>query len=62
MNNGKAMAIFRQIESDLYSDNEKREAIYQVMNMPTHNSVTKAMCFAAIRYLFELTFDVDKLE
>lgn len=62
MNNGNAMAIFRQIESEAYSDNEKGEAIYHVLNMETHNSVTKDMCFSVIKYLFELSFDVERIE
>lgn len=62
MNNGKAMAIFRQIESEAYSDNEKGEAIYRVLNMETHNSITKDMCFSVIKYLFELAFDAERIE
>ncbi len=36
MNAGKAMAIFMQIDSDKFTDEEKAEAIYVVMKMPTH--------------------------
>ena len=40
MNNGKARAIFDNIENASESIEEKGEAIYIVMNMETHNSHT----------------------
>ena len=42
MNIGKARAIFDQIDSDKYTEDEKAVAIYIVMAMETKNSVTKA--------------------
>lgn len=51
MNNGKACAIFANIESDLYSDTEKAEAIYTVMHMDTHNGITKEALFGVLRWL-----------
>ena len=41
MNIGKACAIFEQIESDKYSNTEKLIATDIVLNMKTHNGVTK---------------------
>ena len=41
MNIGKACGIFKQIESDKYTDIEKTIAIDSVLNMETHNGVTK---------------------
>lgn len=50
---GKACAIFMQIESDKYTDEEKATAIYHVLKMPTHNGVTKDAMLAVIKWLFE---------
>lgn len=41
MNLRQAMAICHEINSDKYSDEDKAFAVYQVMNMTTHMSVTK---------------------
>lgn len=41
MNIGKACAIFEQIESGRYTDEEKLLAIREAIEMPTHNGVTK---------------------
>jgi len=51
MNNGKACAIFSHIESDLYSDYEKAEAIHTVLNMETHNGITKISLLGVLRWL-----------
>ena len=40
MNIGKACAIFEQIESERYTDEEKLLAIREVIEMPTHNGIT----------------------
>lgn len=53
MNIGKACAIFMQINSDKFSDEEKGEAIYHVMKMTTHNGVTKSSMLAVIGWLFD---------
>lgn len=52
MNIGKACAIFTQLDSDKYTDDEKVMAIYEVMNMETHNSITKKQLIQAIRWLW----------
>lgn len=41
MNIGKAQAVFEQIRSDKYSETEKLQAIWAVLDMPTHNGITK---------------------
>lgn len=41
MNNGEAYAIFKQIESDKYTDSDKLEAINRVLGAETHNGITK---------------------
>lgn len=58
MRTSKAYAICKRIDSDEYSDQEKGMAIYIVLNMETHNSVTKADLLGIVKYLFNLCFDV----
>ena len=58
MNNGKARAIFDNIENASESIEEKGEAIYIVMNMETHNSVTKASMLKVIRWLWDRAFEI----
>lgn len=53
MNIGKACAIFEQIQKEKYSDNEKLWAIKEVLDMPTHNGITKDKILSAFRWLFE---------
>lgn len=53
MNCGKACAIFEQLESDKFSENEKLTAIKEVLDMPTHNGITKDKILSAFRWLFE---------
>ena len=57
MNIGRAQAIFMQLDSDKYSENEKAMAIYQVMNMPTHNGINKDRMLDAIRYLWHRHYE-----
>lgn len=57
MNIGKAMEIFEDINSDEYSDADKALAIYRVMYMETHNSVTKASMLKVIRWLWDRHFE-----
>lgn len=56
---GEAYAIFKQIDSDKYSDEEKGAAIFIVLNMETHNGVTKADLIAVVKYLFRMCFTFD---
>ena len=57
---GKAYAIFANIESPDYTDEEKGAAILQILKMETHNSVTKASMLKALRWLLELSFDIEE--
>ena len=41
MNIGKAFAVFQQIDSEKYTKDEKNEAIQNVINAATINSITK---------------------
>lgn len=62
MNIGKACAIFDQIQSDKFTEEEKGIAIYQVLKMPTHNSITKDNILKVTQYLFDLHYDVEESE
>ena len=57
---GQALSIFMDIESNEHTVQEKGEAIYKVMRMPTHNGVTKDMMLKVIRWLFNIIFDAPK--
>lgn len=52
MNLGYAVAVFHNIDSDKYTDNEKAIAIYMVMNMETHNSITKSDMLNVLKWLW----------
>lgn len=56
MNHGKARAIFDDIYSPGLTDIERGEAIRTVLDMETHNSVTKAAMLDVIRYLWDMVF------
>ena len=60
MNIGKARAIFDNIENASESIEEKGEAILIVMNMETHNSVTKASMLKVIRWLWDRIFELER--
>lgn len=57
MNIGKAIAIFLQIDSNKFSDEEKAEAIFLVMNMATHNSIKKDNMLAALKWLWHQKYE-----
>ena len=40
------------------SDEEKAAAIFKVVNMETHNSVTKASMLKVLRWLLEFSFEI----
>ncbi len=54
---GKAMAIVKDITSDRFTDEEKAEAIYLVMNMATHMSITKDELINAIKWLWHIAYE-----
>lgn len=59
MNQGKAMAICRNIDSPEWTDLEKRTAIHTMAGMETHNSVTKSDMLAIIRYMWGFAFEAN---
>lgn len=60
MNIDTACAIFLQINSEKYTDEEKGTAILEVLKMPTHNGISKSAMLKVISYLMDLAFDVPK--
>jgi len=59
MNNGKACTIFRNIDSDQYTDSEKGMAILTVMLMPDMGSITKSDMAAVIRWMWSQIFEIE---
>ena len=57
MNIGKAVAIFRDIINPGFTDIERGEAIKVVLNMETHNSISKAEMLNVIKYLWYMVFE-----
>lgn len=57
---GTAVGIFRNIDREDIHDEEKGTAILMVLDMPTHNSITKDMMLRVIRYLLHLAFDFEE--
>ena len=57
MNTGKATAIFNDIMRPGLTDIERGEAIKTVLNMETHNSVTKAAMLQVIRFLWSMVYE-----
>lgn len=57
MNHGKALAIVKNINTAECNDEEKAHAIYLVMNMPTHMSITKDELINAIKWLWHYSWE-----
>lgn len=62
MNIGKARAIFEDINNSEYSECDKALAIYRVMYMETHNSVTKKSMLEVIKWLWDRQFEFNFVE
>ena len=60
MNNGKATAIFNDIYRPGLTDNERGEAIKDVLDMETHNGITKESMLDVIKYLWHMVFVEDE--
>lgn len=58
MSLGTACVIFHNIDNPDISEEEKAAAIFKVINMETHNGVTKASMLKVLRWLLELSFDI----
>ena len=55
---GRALAIFESIEEADESTEEKALAIYKVLNMETHNGVTKRGMLKVIAWLWNQKFEL----
>lgn len=53
MSKGMAVAIFKDINNDAAEVDEKMNAIQEVLDMETHNSITKADMLEVLRWLVE---------
>ena len=53
MNIGKACAIFEQLGNENYSDEEKMQAISDVVEMETHISITKGSMLKALAWMLD---------
>ena len=60
MNIGVACAIFKPIDSTKYTEDEKIQAIQLVLDMPTHNGITKDKILAAFRWLFKAATEYEE--
>lgn len=58
MNIGNAVAIFCNIESNDFSEEEKALAIYEVLNMPTHMSIKKDSMLTVIKWLWDRNYEM----
>jgi hypothetical protein len=62
MKMGEAYKIFYDIESQEYTDEEKGMAIYRVLKMETHNSVTKDAMLKVIAWLLGMAFELPEVQ
>lgn len=62
MNIGKACAIIKNINANNISDDDKALAIYIVMNMETHNGITKSELIEAVKWLWNRSYEVSEEE
>ena len=52
---GDAIAVFKTIENEKWSDNERIEALCAVADMPTLNSITKYEMQTALKWILNQT-------
>lgn len=62
MNIGKAIGIFCDINNDKYTLLDKGEAIYEILQMPTHMSITKDDMLKVIDWLWNQVFEFGSKE
>lgn len=59
---GKANAIFKNLDSDKYTNLEKVDAIKTVVDMETHNSITKDEILKAFKWLLSIDYIINDIE
>ena len=52
---GDAIAVFKTIEDERWSDEERINAIFEVAEMPTLNSITKYELQKALKWVLDRT-------
>jgi len=57
MDKGTAVAIFKNLFDSRYSIAEKGAAIRTVIDMETHNSITKCQMLVAMNWMWEQLFE-----
>lgn len=60
MNLGRARAIFNDIENAPESMEKKGLAIRTIINMETHNSVTKAQMLKVIEWMWNQIYEMEQ--
>jgi len=60
MSVNKAVAIFTNINSNNFTDDEKAIAIHQVVNMATHNAIKKDDMLAVIKFLWDKLYEIQE--
>jgi len=58
MNIGTAIKIFNNIFDDTYTIEEKGLSIRKVIDMETHNSITKGQMLKAMNWMWEQIFEL----
>lgn len=54
---GDAIAVFKTIENERWSDEERINAIFEVAEMPTLNSITKYELQKALKWVCDRSVD-----
>lgn len=57
----RAVTICKNINSDIFTVEEKALAIHEVMNMPTQNSINKQTLNEVIRWLWNISFELREI-
>lgn len=58
MNFGQAYKILDNIDSEEYTENEKAMSIRVILDMETHNGVTKPVLFKAMNWLWNEHYEL----
>lgn len=58
MNPAKATCIFKHINDKMYTELEKLAAIYTVLELPTHNGISKDSIIDAFKWMFDFNYTI----